>query len=121
MRRATFLILSASATELPPNFITRRPMAVLLLLGRGPAEDGSSVGARSSPGGGTGSEQRGHGRDLEADPEAEEGAPAPPTWSTIHPKFWPKKPVMKVSGRKIPAITVSCLVTAFSRFETDDR
>ena len=30
MRRATFLILSASATELPPNFITLRPMAVLL-------------------------------------------------------------------------------------------
>ena len=34
-RVATFLILSASATELPPNFIVLRPMAVLLPLVEG--------------------------------------------------------------------------------------
>ena len=39
-------------------------------------------------------------------------------WSTSQPKFWPKKPVTNVSGRKIVATTVSCLEIALSRLET---
>ena len=42
-------------------------------------------------------------------------------WRTSKPKFWPKKPVSQLSGRKIVAITVSCFITAFSRFDTVDR
>ena len=41
--------------------------------------------------------------------------------STIHLKFWPKKPTMKESGRKIVATTVSCLVIWLSRLETTER
>ena len=40
---------------------------------------------------------------------------------TSQPKFWPKKPVMKVSGRKIVAITASCFITTLSRLETVER
>ena len=36
-------------------------------------------------------------------------AGSPPTWSTIQPKFWPKKPVMNISGRKIVAIVVEAV------------
>ena len=32
-------------------------------------------------------------------------------WRTIQPKFWPKKPVIQASGRKIVAITVSAFIT----------
>ncbi len=42
-------------------------------------------------------------------------------WRTIQPKFWPKKPVTKVSGRKIVAIVANCLVASFSRLDTVDR
>ena len=31
---------------------------------------------------------------------------------TIQPKFWPKNPVMYVSGRKIVAMIVSCFETS---------
>ena len=40
---------------------------------------------------------------------------------TIQPKFWPKKPTTKESGRKIVATTVSCLVISFSRLEVTER
>ena len=39
-------------------------------------------------------------------------------WRTSQPKFWPKKPVTKVSGRKIVATIVSCLAIALRRLET---
>jgi hypothetical protein len=42
-------------------------------------------------------------------------------WFTSQPKFWPKKPVRKVSGRKIVAMTVSCFMTTFRRLETFER
>ena len=42
-------------------------------------------------------------------------------WPTIQPKFWPKKPVIQLSGRKMVAITVSCFMTLLSRFETVER
>jgi len=32
---------------------------------------------------------------------------------TSQPKFWPKKPVTKVSGRKIVARIVSCSMVVF--------
>ena len=32
---------------------------------------------------------------------------------TSHPKFWPKKPVTKVSGRKTVARIVSCSMVEF--------
>ena len=38
-------------------------------------------------------------------------------WSTIHPKFWPKKPVMSVRGTKIAGHTVRRVAIVFSRFE----
>jgi hypothetical protein len=38
-------------------------------------------------------------------------------WSVIHLKFWPKKPVMKASGRKIVATIVSCLLIELRRLE----
>jgi hypothetical protein len=44
-----------------------------------------------------------------------------PTWPTSQPKFCPKKPVSQLSGRKIVAITASCFITTFSRFETVER
>ena len=40
---------------------------------------------------------------------------------TSQPKFWPKKPVMNVSGRKTVAMIVSCFITVLRRFETVDR
>ena len=40
---------------------------------------------------------------------------------TMKPKFWPKKPVMNDSGRKIVAITVSCFITSFWRLLTVER
>ena len=42
-------------------------------------------------------------------------------WRTSQPKFWPKKPVSEVRGRKIVATTVSCFMTALSRLETVER
>ena len=42
-------------------------------------------------------------------------------WPTIQPKFWPKKPVMNVSGRKMVAMIVSCFITVLSRLETVER
>jgi hypothetical protein len=33
----------------------------------------------------------------------------------VDPKFWPKEPVMKDSGRKIVAMVVSCFITSFWR------
>ena len=66
-------------------------------------------------------EERRDGRDLEPDAEAEEARASSPMWRTIQPKFWPKKPVMKVSGRKIVAMIVSCFITTLSRFETVER
>ena len=44
-----------------------------------------------------------------------------PMCLTIQPKFWPKEPVAQVSGRKIVAITASCLINELSRFETVER
>src|SRR5262245_25188147 len=43
------------------------------------------------------------------------------TSPTIQPKFWPKKPVMNESGRKIVAITVSCFVVTLRRFDAVER
>jgi hypothetical protein len=40
---------------------------------------------------------------------------------TIQSKFWPKKPLMNVSGRKIMAMIVSYFITALSRLETVER
>jgi hypothetical protein len=40
---------------------------------------------------------------------------------TSQPKFWPKNPVTKVSGRKIVAMIVSCFMTTFRRLETCER
>ncbi len=40
---------------------------------------------------------------------------------TSKPKFWPKKPVSQLSGRKMVAMIVSCFMTLFSRLETVDR
>ena len=37
---------------------------------------------------------------------------------TSHAKFWPKKPVMKVSGRKTVARIVSCSMVEFCRTPT---
>jgi hypothetical protein len=34
-----------------------------------------------------------------------QNADSPVIWVTMKPKFWPKKPVMNESGRKIVAIT----------------
>ena len=45
----------------------------------------------------------------------------PPTESTSQPKFWPKKPVIQLSDRKIVAITASCFITPFTRFDAIDR
>jgi hypothetical protein len=45
----------------------------------------------------------------------------PPSLTTSQPKFWPKNPVRKVSGRKTVAMTVSCFITSLSRFDTIDR
>ncbi len=42
-------------------------------------------------------------------------------WLTMKAKFMPKNPVMNDSGRKIVAITVSCFITSFCRFEIVDR
>src|SRR5918994_1862747 len=69
MRRATFLILSASATELPPNFITRRPMPAPLprRVRQGRLEPSAAPEQ---------DDQEGDGRDLQADAEAEEGGRA---------------------------------------------
>src|SRR5947209_14912793 len=44
-----------------------------------------------------------------------QNAHAEPMCLTRKPKFCPKKPVMKASGRKIVAITVSCFMTSFCR------
>ena len=65
-------------------------------------------------------EQRDDRQQLEADAEHPELGLAADA-STIQLKFCPKKPVMKVSGRKIVAISASCLVTSFSRLETVER
>ena len=35
------------------------------------------------------------------------------TWPTSQPKFIPKKPVRNDKGRKMVAMTVSCLVVSF--------
>ena len=43
------------------------------------------------------------------------------TWETIQSKFWPKKPVMNVSGRKMVAMIVNCFITVLIRFETVER
>ena len=41
---------------------------------------------------------------------------AKPSWClTSHPKFWPKNPVTKVSGKKIVAKMVSCSTVEFCR------
>ena len=40
---------------------------------------------------------------------------------TSNPKFMPKNPVRKVSGRNTEATTVSCAIVPSSRFETVDR
>jgi hypothetical protein len=40
--------------------------------------------------------------------------------SVIQPKFWLKKPVMKLSGRNTEAMMVSCFMTPFRRFECVD-
>ncbi len=42
-------------------------------------------------------------------------------WLVRNVKFWPKKPVRNVSGRKIVAITVSCLLTSPCRLATVER
>ena len=42
-------------------------------------------------------------------------------WRTRKPKFWPKKPVITMSGRASVAITVSRWMTTLSRFETVER
>ena len=39
----------------------------------------------------------------------------------IQPKFCPKNPVKKLSGKKTVAMMVSCFMTTFSRFDTVDR
>jgi len=44
-----------------------------------------------------------------------------PRRATIHPKFWPKKPVRKLRGKKMVAMMVSCFMTTLSRLETVDR
>ena len=42
-------------------------------------------------------------------------------WPVRNAKFWPKKPVRKVSGRKIVAMIVSCLLISPWRLATVDR
>ncbi len=42
-------------------------------------------------------------------------------WSTIQPKFWPKKPVRTMSGSRIVESTVIRSTTRFRRFDTVDR
>ena len=53
-------------------------------------------------------------------PKAKKAA-AESTRSTIQPKFWPKNPVMKASGRKIVAISVNCFVTSPRRLDAAER
>ena len=50
---------------------------------------------------------------------AEAGADA--MFRTSHAKFCPKKPVRKVSGRKIVAMIVSCFITSFWRLACVER
>ncbi len=44
-----------------------------------------------------------------------------PIHRTSKAKFWPKKPVRKLSGRKMVAMIVSCFITTLSRFDTVER
>ncbi len=44
-----------------------------------------------------------------------------PSRVTIQPKFWPKKPVRKLMGKKMVAMIVSCFMTTLSRFDTVER
>ena len=48
-------------------------------------------------------------------------SPGRPGGCTSQPKFWPKKPVRKDSGRNTVAMIVSCFMTSFSRFDTMER
>jgi hypothetical protein len=43
-----------------------------------------------------------------------------PSRLTSQPRFWPKNPVRKDSGRNTVAMMVSCFITSLSRLDTTD-
>ena len=55
------------------------------------------------------------------EPVPTQNAQAEPMLLTSQAKFCPKKPVRKVSGRKIVAMIASCFITTLSRLDTVDR
>jgi hypothetical protein len=63
--------------------------------------------------------QDGDGYDLSSDAEPDERGPAGVAHEPA--EVLPNKPVMKVSGKKIVAITASCFITPLSRLETVER